>query len=134
MLETIRPIIQQLIARGAVEIDEVEHLDPPCNSAETHALIPAWTNSSISRVLDRGLVNVKIANQTMANPTWRLYLDLQEAQKSIERPISQIYAGSLAAILEVGLAATQPATTENGYLLFVWQLGSEIQKRFKNWQ
>jgi len=131
--ETIRPAVQALIAAGNVEFDQVEHLTPPCNVAEARALIPAWTNSSLCRALDRALIDLKLPG---APPSawWTLYFDLQLAEKSINRPVSQAFARQLAQTLATDMDAVNgPPSDASGYVITVWDLAAEAQKRLNAW-
>jgi hypothetical protein len=132
--ETIRPAVQALIAAGNVEIDQVEHFDPPCNLVEAEALIPAWTNSAFARVLDRTLINLRLVQ---TSPWWTVYQVLQEVEKNINRPIGQAQAQALNSQLAAALAGignvTTPATTPTGYLLTAFNLANEAQKRLAAW-
>jgi hypothetical protein len=132
-METIRPAVQALIAAGNVEFDEVENLTPPCNLVEARALIPAWTDSSFARALDRALVHLKLGPPP-TTPWWALYQLLQSIQKDIERPISQAFARQLAQTLASAMdAANGPPPNSTGYIVTVWDLANEAQKRLAAW-
>lgn len=52
MSETIRPEVQALIIRGAVNMDEIPH---GCNLMEASALVPALTNAALGLRINRVL-------------------------------------------------------------------------------
>ena len=132
----IRIVIEALVTRGNVEVDEVEHLDPPCTVEEARALIPAWTNSALARVLDRTLNHLRF-DHNPPSPWWALYFCLQIVQKSISRPIGQVYAHALAVQLASALAGvgnvTEPITKPSGYLLETFLIATEAQQRLAAW-
>lgn len=127
----IRSPIAALIARGQVEMAEVEPYFP-VSSEESTALIPAWTNSTLARCIDFSLGKLKLNASVPTSPWWTLYDTMLLVKSSINRPIGQPFARNLAASLSSAMTAIgiPPGGGEIGR---VWQLAVESQKRLADW-
>lgn len=136
MPEVIRPFVQRLIDRGQVEYRELDGLLPVCNAVESAALIPAWTNSSFSRALERTLISLRFITPP-PSPWWTLYYTLQKVRDAVDRPIGKAYATELATELATSLAGIReifiPITAPTGYLLRAFTLATDAERRLANW-
>lgn len=125
-LGEIRPEIIALVNRGSVEIREVQHLD--CSKIEADALIPALTNDSFARRLDRVLSNIKIptASCEYEEKLWSLYNACAAAQKRLERKedvgAHSTYDDTLVAQLEAALAPFGPPTRPGLTYVGAWHV------------
>jgi hypothetical protein len=127
----IRPEIQKLIDRGRVEISEIEHLH--CTQEEAAALIPALTNYSLARRLDRTLINLHLADPPTTEldaDLWRLYWAADSARKHLERNLRDAPLADLidAALAKVPAPAMPPARYRDALCV----LAAEAAKRLRN--